>query len=238
MKKKVLILIISVFIILSGTFMIGLTGKEDVQNSEADNIKNALQGAFETEMQLGSFQSSDGTTSTLTDAELDQLIDDYSRKVDKYYLKSYFKQESYSWLNEYYLRSYFKTHIGSCQGGGASDCVIDELEFPSENQAKVTGSIACWNQWIVKEDDCDYYEVQYPIDVIEFEFIMEKDGDDWKLKQCNKFNPDQIESLDTKTLNSMEISSRLTEERNTVISQHYDSYESALAALKALNEGV
>lgn len=234
MKKKILAVSITLVVILSGVLIAGISDKGDLEKNEIQSLQNTVQGAFETEMLLASFKSPDGTTASLTEEELDELINTYSQKVDQYYSKSYFKQDTYSNMNEYYLRAYFKDHIGGCQNGGASDCVFNEIKTLSDHQVKVKGSIACWNQWIRQEENQDVFKIEYPIDRIEFEFIIEKEGDEWKLKEELKLNFEPIESVNQETLSSMEILSRVTEERNAVIENRYDNYESAAAALENL----
>ena len=217
----------------AGIVFSGMTGREDPSGLETEKIRDAIIGSFETEMQLGKFQSPDGTTASLSEGEISRAVQEYREKVNRYYTKAYFKQDSYDHMNEYYLCEYFKEHIGGCYDGGASDCIFQDINHLSDDRIQVKGSVACWNQWVVGEDDGSF-AVQYPIDVIRFESTLVKEGETWKLEDNSYFEPEPVETLDWNTLSEMEVRSRISEERENLIHQKFGSYEEALTALNRL----
>ncbi len=214
-------------------------------NLENEAIANAIVGAFTTQTNMGAFQSEDGTTGSLSEEQINELVNEYNEKVDMYFADSHGSHDYYKWLNEYLLRDSLKSTVDNCREGGVFKCTLNEIRYDGENEAEVKGTIVTWNKWIVFDDiyEDGLFHVEYPVGETAIECRMVRENGNWKIKETLQFDPIENENVsEVLTANNADdvfkdsegIEQLDAQKRETVIHQAYPDYESALEALNSL----
>ena len=181
-KFKVLGLVLASSVAL--IFVVLLTAAADATSpQDIDAIRNAIIGVEEVQVQMGTFSSEDGLTSSLSEAELEALATEFDNKVDLYYAQGTYCNEFYKWLNRDYLFRTYQTIIDNCIDGGVSQCDITNINFSEDGtEATVKATVTSWNKWVtLEEDGC--YTISNPISQDFVEMKLVKEDSLWKLKE-------------------------------------------------------
>lgn len=213
-----------------------------VSQDNINEVSSAVCGVFETQAEMGMFVSEDGLTSSLTQEEINNLIDEYDKKVDKYYSKANPCNVNYKWLNREYLNNTYKKVIDNCIDAGISDYKIVEIKF-SEDQQKADVEIVftAWNKWVVQ--DGENYQVLNPVNRDRANVTMIIEDGQWKLEKINSYikgingyselSKDDMINMPVNMSNDNVISKIKNSEN--VLTQEYDSFEDAFMAAQAID---
>lgn len=154
MRKGLLIVALlgSIFcIFVLASYEDGMEDKaEYVEVSEKDTreMQEAISGAYATMSTLGAFVSSDGTTASLSDLEIDALVKSYNEKVNRYYAKEAVEYTEYKAMNEEYLRYSFKNpvEIYNRIDGGVKSCDINSIRMDASGEkATIDANLIKWS---------------------------------------------------------------------------------------------
>ena len=122
--------------------------------SDKEAIEEAVTGAFNARIQLGSFFSEDGTTAGFSEEQLAEMNAAYTKQVRTYYSKTYAPYWEYPQENEQALsRGFFvpapKTPLFMLFDTGVLSCDIKRLSIDSENRtATADADVVTWSNAI------------------------------------------------------------------------------------------
>jgi len=219
-------------------------------DQEIDQIRAALIGAQEVQVQMGMFSSEDGTTSSLTEAELETLATNFDQKVDQYYAQDTYTNTFYKWLNRDCLFRSHQTVVDNCIAGGVTQCDITNLSLSNDGtEATVSATVTIWNKWVTMEDDGSY-SISNPINQDFLKVQMVKEDGTWKLaetlsheKGMTGYDDSSMDSTTTTTKNASSVTSdpentqdlEDIEQNKSILAQKYDTFQEAKNAVNQID---
>ena len=160
-------------------------------------IQETIAGAYTTMNRLGVFVSEDGTTASLTDAEIDTLIQEYNQSVDTYYAKESPQYNEYKAANAEYLKVSFRDpqEIYNRMDGGVKQCEIHSIKMDAGGQsATVDADVTKWSLavsgWQDPESDTQdelFYIVTPSIGKFHVIHQVVKEDGTWKVLKTDEY---------------------------------------------------
>lgn len=246
MQKTKNLLSLMVIIVIGVIASVWLTAfsSDDVSASQEDisAISRAVCGVFKTQAEMGMFVSGDGSTSSLTQEDIDNLIEEYDKKVDKYYSKNNPCNTNYKWLNREYLNNTYKKVIDNCIDAGILDYKIVEIKF-SENQKKADVEVVftAWNKWVVQYGE--KYHVLNPVNRDRSNVTMILEDGQWKLQKINSYikgingytelSESEMLSMSAKMNQSNFI--RKIKNNENILTKEYSNFKDAFIAAQSID---
>lgn len=216
--------------ILSTWLFTGGTSKSDASVQEEMSI--AVKGALLTQLELGSFNSADGTTANVTEEELQSAIQNYASKVDRYFSSSNPMGAEYKELNEDLLRNTFADVIDYQVGSGIDDFEIKSIVFSDDNTAEVECTITTWGIWVDEVEEG--YVVISPVNCERMKLTMVLEDGMWKLKEISE---DVLEVMDSLTDNGEAVMYAVSEDVETSAGlKNYNSFSEAFLAAESIRD--
>ena len=229
-----------------------ISASRTASDQEIDQIRAALIGAQEVQVQMGMFSSEDGTTSSLTEAELETLATNFDQKVDQYYAQDTYSNEFYKWLNRDCLFRSHQTVVDNCIAGGVTQCDITNLSLSNYGtEATVSATVTIWNKWVTMEEDGSY-SISNPINQDFLEVKMVKEDGTWKLAETLSLEKgmtgydDSSLSIDSATTSTKSASSVTSNPKNkqaleeiaqnkSILAQKYNTFQEAKNAVNQID---
>lgn len=184
--KKGLLVIAAVFVVSMSLSLAAFVQDFSDSVSQETEVKDALVGAVNAQIQLGKFTgsaNSDGTDSDLTDEQINKLASDYNARIDRYYTSDYGAFEYYKFLNEYYLKDILKTDVNYLVDADVAKCDIQKLSFSDNGStADAEACLLMHSQWIDWDDERKGFYISDSIAVESGHYILVRDNGVWKLK--------------------------------------------------------
>ena len=249
-KKSIIVIAAAVLVITTVLVFTAVTSEQHCKEEPA--IKEALIGAETTGLYLGKFESEDGTTASLSDAQINEIMEKYDKSIDRYFSEDYSVNSYYKWLNKYYLTDVFKNtdKIDYLVKSEVPQCDINELTLSEDgNTAKVKAYIMGYNIWVEHTSDQEGYSVTTPWGIEQGIYTLVKENGQWKLKSSdsdyvdtkifnqndNLISSDLVKSVNTDASASAAEISKEIKSRNSIIQTSYPDFKSALAAAESIN---
>ncbi len=168
-------------------------------DSEDEAIKEAFIGSQNISQQIGHFESDNGKTDQLSDEQIQEYIDDFNAKMDKYYSSDNVCREMYKEINEQYLRKDAKDTIAYTVDGGVVDCTYSNIKVSADGTSATMDVILIDWENLVEENEEGQIEVTAPIEQDSMNVTMVKEDGQWKLQAVNDmtafFGTDAISDL-------------------------------------------
>ena len=168
-------------------------------DSEDEAIKEAFIGSQNISQQIGHFESDNGKTDQLSDEQIQEYIDDFNAKMDKYYSSDNVCREMYKEINEQYLRKDAKDTIAYTVDGGVVDCTYSNIKVSADGTSATMDVILIDWENLVEENQEGQIEVTAPIEQDSMNVTMVKEDGQWKLQAVNDmtafFGTDAISDL-------------------------------------------
>lgn len=249
-KKSIIVIAAAVLVVTAALVFTAVTSEQHCKEEPA--IKEALIGAETTGLYLGKFESEDGTTASLSDAQINEIMEKYDKSIDRYFSEDYSVNSYYKWLNKYYLTDVFKNtdKIDYLVKSEIPQCDITELTLSEDgNTAKVKAYIMGYNIWVEHTSDQKGYNVTTPWGITYGNYTLVKEQEQWKLKSSeydyvdtkifnqndNLISSDLVKSVNTDASASEAEISKEIKSRNSIIQTSYPDFKSALAAAESIN---
>lgn len=189
----------------------------DTTPQDIDEIRNSIIGAYETQVQMGMFTSSDGRSASLTQEELNTLSTQFDVKVDRYYAQNTYCNEFYKWLNRDYLFRSLQTEVDNCIAGGVSQCDITEITLSEDgSQATVSATVTTWNKWVTQEEDGSY-TASSPVNRDYTQVKLLKEDGVWKLLETLSFEKG-LDGYDPTVIHQENTASKASSAQQTSVS--------------------
>ena len=154
-------------------------------HSEDEAIKEAFIGSQNISQQIGHFESDNGKTDQLSDEQIQEYIDDFNAKMDKYYSSDNVCREMYKEINEQYLRKDAKDTIAYTVDGGVVDCTYSNIKVSADGTSATMDVILIDWENLVEENEEGQIEVTAPIEQDSMNVTMVKEDGQWKLQAVN-----------------------------------------------------
>ena len=245
---------LTVVVLLALSFCVMLTAfRSESSSAEIDEITAALIGALETQGRMGYFKSVDGLTSSLTDAEIKDLMAQYNEQVDLYYAEGNSCRTFYKWLYKDYLTRSLKTNVENCVDAGVSRCDISSIRLDKGGtKAYVSAEVTLWNKFVEQKEGATGYSVVNPVDRLLLEVTMIKEDGTWKLlatdtdivlasgyddylmNDKNNLLESCLQRAAMSDTKEKEILSEIAHSKE-ILSRTYDTYQDALNALDEID---
>ena len=168
-------------------------------DSEDEAIKEAFIGSQNISQQIGHFESDNGKTDQLSDEQIQEYIDDFNAKMDKYYSSDNICRQTYKEINEQRLRKDAKDTVLYKVDGGVLDCTCRHIKLSADGTS-ATMDVVCvsWGNW-VEQNEYGQIEVTAPTGQDTMSVTMVKEDGQWKLQAINDmvawFGADAISDL-------------------------------------------
>ena len=165
MRKKRIIAACLVILLAAVILLLYFVPLPDVRAQ----ARRAVTEAYELTAGMGEFESPDGTTSSLTEEEIDAVIAAFSRKADGCLSDEFTAKEYYKWLNEDYLTRTYRNTVDYIVKSGVADVQTPVILYGlTREEIILRGRLIGWNIWITETDgkfriSCDYSRT--PLDV-------------------------------------------------------------------------
>ena len=202
---------------------------------------------------MGYFKSVDGLTSSLTDAEIKDLMAQYNEQVDLYYAEGNSCRTFYKWLYKDYLTRSLKTNVENCVDAGVSRCDISSIRLDKGGtKAYVSAEVTLWNKFVEQKEGATGYSVINPVDRLLLEVTMIKEDGTWKLlatdtdivlasgyddylmNDKNNLLESCLQRAAMSDTKEKEILSEIAHSKE-ILSRTYDTYQDALNALDEID---
>ena len=168
-------------------------------DSEDEAIKEAFIGSQNMFQQIGHFESDNGKTDQLSDEQIQEYIDDFNAKMDKYYSSDNICRQTYKEINEQRLRKDAKDTVLYKVDGGVLDCTCRHIKLSADGtSATMDVVLVDWGNWVEQNEE-GQIEVTAPIEQDTMSVTMVKEDGQWKLQAINDmvawFGGDAISDL-------------------------------------------
>lgn len=249
--RKIGFLVASLCVLLIS--MLLFSAFRDPNPQEIDEIRTAITGVYETQVQMGMFRSSDGCSASLNQEKLNQLASDFDAKVDRYYAKNTYSNDFYKWLNRDCLFRSHQTEVDNCIAGGVSQCDITKIALSDDGtEATVSATVTTWNKWITQGED-GTYTVSNPVNRDYAQVKLIKEDGLWKLLETLSFekgldgydptivnqeiaNSDKFNSQQSAANSSEELQIREEIKKSEkILASTYSSFQAAMDAVSEIN---
>ncbi len=205
MKKKIIFSVLLVMLLICTVVLVGFISQEQSKDNtlELEKIKESIIDYKLGIATGGVFVSEDGTTASLTENEIQKLINSYNNLIDSAYSQENPCRVSYKENNEYLLREVFSKPNDLVRfASGISDVRIVNCDIDEENSiAKVSFVSTSWSRSVSLDDSSykpragssrSYQEVQ-----------MTKEDGVWKVKKSIELTPWDCSSYDEEEVKNL-----------------------------------
>ena len=167
--------------------------------SEDEAIKEAFIGSQNISQQIGHFESDNGKTDQLSDEQIQEYIDDFNAKMDKYYSSDNICRQTYKEINEQRLRKDAKDTVMYKVDGGVLDCTCSNIKLSADGtSATMDVMLVEWGNWVEQNEE-GQMEVTAPTGQNTMSVTMVKEDGQWKLQAIHDmtayFGADAISDL-------------------------------------------
>lgn len=201
------------------------------ENNEA--VENAVVGANNVILSVGTFQSETGLTSELSENEVQAQADLYDESVDTYFSPEYPAYNDYTELNDYYLNDVFSEVVDYQVSGGVADSKLVSVTYSANGtEANAEVYLQVYNTSVVGNDDGSY-SIVCTANVVQAIADVQKIEDKWKVKSMELnimedwLPEDSINSSGTATLAESAMDSGYQTQVASETAASYDSFQSA-----------
>lgn len=182
-------------------------------HSEDEAIKEAFIGSQNISQRIGYFESDNGKTDQLSDEQIQEYIDDFNAKMDKYYSANNVCRQTYKEINEQRLRKDAKDVVYYKVDGGVLDCTCRHIKLSADGTS-ATMDVVCvsWGNW-VEQNEYGQIEVTAPIEQDTMSVTMVKEDGQWKLQSID----DMIAFFGTDAMNDLQAAEQKASEKGKSI---------------------
>ena len=220
--------------------------------SEDEAIKEAFIGSQNISQQIGHFESDNGKTDQLSDEQIQEYIDDFNAKMDKYYSSDNICRQTYKEINEQRLRKDAKDTVMYKVDGGVLDCTCSNIKLSADGtSATMDVMLVEWGNWVEQNEE-GQMEVTAPTGQNTMSVTMVKEDGQWKLQAIHDmtayFGADAISDLqeaeqktDAKgravaySAEQQEQMRAFDEYEQKTLGTEYDSFSEALKAAESID---
>jgi len=193
-----------IILVSAGVFL--MIGAADVETGEERiAIENALISAKNVQLALGAFTSETGTTSQLTEEELERQIEAYNTQVNQFYSKDNPCCGEYKEWNESMLREDFAHNVFYRVDGGILDYQIQSIRLDNDsNTASVELTAVIFNNWVAETENRDY-RIQCCAATEDLSVVMSKEDGEWKLHHYDECKRNDDSWMPQDVLDSIDV---------------------------------
>lgn len=198
-------------------------------HSEDEAIKEAFIGSQNISQQIGHFESDNGKTDQLSDEQIQEYIDDFNAKMDKYYSSDNICRQTYKEINEQRLRKDAKDTVMYKVDGGVLDCTCSHIKLSADGtSATMHVEYVEWGNWVEQNEE-GQIEVTAPTGQDTMSVTMVKEDGQWKLQAINDmvawFGMDAITDLQAAEQNASEKGKSIFNEEQKKQMQVFEEYK-------------
>ena len=155
-------------------------------HSEDEAIKEAFIGSQNISQQIGHFESDNGKTDQLSDEQIQEYIDDFNAKMDKYYSSDNICRQTYKEINEQRLRKDAKDTVMYKVDGGVLDCTCSHIKLSADGtSATMHVEYVEWGNWVEQNEE-GQIKVIAPTGQTSTDVTMVKEDGQWKLQSMGQ----------------------------------------------------
>ena len=155
-------------------------------DSEDEAIKEAFIGSHNISQQIGHFESDNGKTDQLSDEQIQEYIDDFNAKMDKYYSSDNICRQTYKEINEQRLRKDAKDTVMYKVDGGVLDCTCSHIKLSADGtSATMHVEYVEWGNWVEQNEE-GQIKVIAPTGQTSTDVTMVKEDGQWKLQSMGQ----------------------------------------------------
>jgi hypothetical protein len=208
LKQCVAVLVLGA---LSVAMLSGFSDYEIAELSAENNtaIEDAIVGANNVILTVGTFQSETGLTCSLTEDEIEAQVDAFNNRVDDYFTPEYPAYTQYMELNDYLLNDIFSNTVDYQVTGGVDSSKLTAVTYGADGlSALAEGYLQVHTTSVIGEDD-DLYSVNCSSNIVAFTAELEKLDGIWKVRTLDlNFVEDWVaeDSLDSLVADDYQIS--------------------------------
>ncbi|MDD7408831.1 MAG: hypothetical protein SOV71_06085 [Anaerovoracaceae bacterium] len=248
LKKKYGLPIIVAVLAVSLIFVFTAASSVQQKGTEDDAVKEALTGAISTEINIGKFESADGSTATFSTDKTDKIIEAYDAEVDRYFTKDNSVNEYYKWLNKDIITRTAKDtdKINYVIDAEVPKCSITQITYSDDgNTADVQAYIMTSSRWVDYWPEDSSFHVSNPVEVEQGHYKLVKEDGTWKLKSGDGdyvsgdlTAANAVSSVSKSAAASAEKVKSAAALRDEITGSTYPDFASALDAADKLNTSV
>ena len=155
-------------------------------HSEDEAIKEAFIGSQNISQRIGYFESDNGKTDQLSDEQIQEYIDDFNAKMDKYYSANNVCRQTYKEINEQRLRKDAKDVVYYKVDGGVLDCTCRHVKLSADGtSATMHVEYVEWGNWVEQNEE-GQIKVIAPTGQTSTDVTMVKEDGQWKLQSMGQ----------------------------------------------------
>ena len=198
-------------------------------HSEDEAIKEAFIGSQNISQRIGYFESDNGKTDQLSDEQIQEYIDDFNAKMDKYYSANNVCRQTYKEINEQRLRKDAKDVVYYKVDGGVLDCTCRHIKLSADGTSATMDVILVDWENSVEQNEYGQIEVTAPIEQDTMSVTMVKEDGQWKLQSIDDmlawFGADAIANLRDAEQNANANGKSIFNEEQQKQMQVFEEYE-------------
>ena len=225
-------------------------------SKDAVAVQEALLACENLRADIAKFSSHDGTTASLSDAEIASKIESYNQKVDQYYTKENPSNPFLKELYRHYLEEVCKSEVSQVVDSAVSIYHLRSIAFhKGGNEATISAVLCCWTKGI-SNDDLETHEIldkyhvmQNPVGTDTIKAKLVKEDGSWKVSDVLTYTPLAVWNYDNVLKNAVlqSIKVRLSKKPETahcleeiqknekILDTQYDTYQEALTAVENMD---
>ena len=216
------------------TFAVAKDDKVPSNVSEQE-IKSALIGAVQVQLDAGRFESENGLAPAVDSAAYQENIDAFHQNVDQFYAAGNPCRESYKETHEELLAGALQSTVGYTVNNGILNCEIIGVT-PDENGSDiiVEAQLSEYSTWI--EEESGVFKILAPLNVERIKAKMTFEEGSWKV--LDTISSDMLFMGNVKEAKQENVTTALTakdvDKISHVTEKEYGTFSEALAAAQQI----